>query len=154
MDHRASLKQIWSFAQIPLVWPRNIKLDYKGRSISYGVFFSDHPIDTEVLRVDMQQPIVLSVLETGVDRNVVKTVIERRLRETGKGDEKLDKMVHGRLLKYLKYALYLCACLSAFQPYFPSVAVCFYLNFMTSNTLNQFNIYFQIRLDPLINTTS
>lgn len=102
----------------------------------------------------MQQPIVLSVLETGVDRNVVKTVIERRLRETGKGDEKLDKMVHGRLLKYLKYALYLCACLSAFQPYFTSVAVCFYLNFMTSNTLNQFNIYFQIRLDPLINTTS
>lgn len=48
-------------------------------------FFSDHPIDTEVLRVDMQQPIVLSVLETGVDRNDVKTVIERRLSETGKG---------------------------------------------------------------------
>lgn len=48
-------------------------------------FFSDHPVDTEVLRVDMQQPIVLSVLETGVDRNVVKTVIERRLSETGKG---------------------------------------------------------------------
>lgn len=66
----------------------------------------------------------------------------------------MNKMVHGRLLKYLKYALYLCACLSAFQPYFTSVAVCFYLNFMTSNTLNQFNIYFQIHLDPLINTTS
>lgn len=66
----------------------------------------------------------------------------------------MNKMVHGRLLKYLKYALYLCASLSAFQPYFTSVAVCFYLNFMTSNTLNQFNIYFQIHLDPLINTTS
>lgn len=52
-------------------------------SLNANTITSHHPVDTEVLRVDMQQPIVLSVLETGVDRNVVKTVIERRLSETG-----------------------------------------------------------------------
>ncbi|XP_052708664.1 uncharacterized protein LOC128183607 [Crassostrea angulata] len=64
--------------------PDTTPLPYtSGDSLNANTLTSDHPVDTEVLRVDMQQPIVLSVLETGVDRNDVKTVIERRLSETG-----------------------------------------------------------------------
>lgn len=40
----------------------------------------------------MQQPIVEAVLETGVDRNIVKTAIERRIRETGKEDGIMGKV--------------------------------------------------------------
>lgn len=46
-------------------------------------YTSNHQVDTELLCADMQQPIVLAVLDTGVDRNIVEIVIERRLRETG-----------------------------------------------------------------------
>lgn len=45
-------------------------------------------------------------------------------------------------------------CLSAFQPYFTSIAVFFKLNFLLSNTLNQSNTYFQVHLEPLINTSN
>ncbi|XP_065928605.1 baculoviral IAP repeat-containing protein 7-A-like [Magallana gigas] len=62
-------------------------------SLNVNTLTSDHPVDTEVLRVDMQQPIVLSVLETGVDRNVVKTVIERRLRETGENFPNVQELM-------------------------------------------------------------
>lgn len=68
-------------------------------------------MDTELLCADMQQPIVLAVLDTGVDRNIVEIVIERRLRETGKEDDVWAKLVHRRLLKYLKIAWCLCVCL-------------------------------------------
>uniref|UniRef100_A0A8W8JKU2 RING-type domain-containing protein n=1 Tax=Magallana gigas TaxID=29159 RepID=A0A8W8JKU2_MAGGI len=44
---------------------------------------ANHRVNPEILRADMQQPIVEAVLETGVDRNIVKTAIERRIRETG-----------------------------------------------------------------------
>lgn len=54
-------------------------------------------MDTELLCADMQQPIVLAVLDTGVDRNIVEIVIERRLRETGKEDDVWAKLVHRRL---------------------------------------------------------
>lgn len=51
--------------------------------LSTSTLTSDHQVDTGVNRADLQQPIVLAVLDTGVDRNIVKIVIERRLRETG-----------------------------------------------------------------------
>lgn len=34
---------------------------------------------------EMQSHMVKSILDTGVDRNIVKQVIERRLRKKGKG---------------------------------------------------------------------
>lgn len=40
-------------------------------------------MDAEVVRANMQLSVVLTVLETGVDRDIVEKVIEKRLRDTG-----------------------------------------------------------------------
>lgn len=40
-------------------------------------------LDHQGVHAVMQSPIVQSVLNTGVDRNCVRTVVEKMLRETG-----------------------------------------------------------------------
>lgn len=40
-------------------------------------------MDAEVVRANMQLPVVRAVLDTGVDRDIVEKVIEKRLRDTG-----------------------------------------------------------------------
>lgn len=40
-------------------------------------------LDHQGVHAFMQSPIVQSVLNTGVDRNCVRTVVEKMLRETG-----------------------------------------------------------------------
>ena len=47
--------------------------------------FTGHQVETREVRARMELPMVRAVLETGVDRNSVMKVIERRLRETGEG---------------------------------------------------------------------
>lgn len=40
-------------------------------------------MDAEVVRANMQLPVVRTVFESGVDRDIVEKVIEKRLRDTG-----------------------------------------------------------------------
>ena len=47
--------------------------------------FTGHQVETREVRARMELPMVRAVLETGVDRNSVMKVIERRLRTTGMG---------------------------------------------------------------------
>lgn len=52
---------------------------------SHSTYISDHQLHTREVSAQMESRIVKTVLSTGVDRQRVMQVIERRLRETGKG---------------------------------------------------------------------
>lgn len=47
------------------------------------LFVLEHQVEAREVRARMELPMVRAVLETGVSRNSVMQVIERRLRETG-----------------------------------------------------------------------
>lgn len=49
------------------------------------LFLLEHQVEAREVRARMELPMVRAVLETGVSRNSVMQVIERRLRETGRG---------------------------------------------------------------------
>lgn len=49
-------------------------------SLSTSILTSEYRVDAEVVRANMQLPVVRAVLETGVDRDIVEKVIEKRLR--------------------------------------------------------------------------
>lgn len=49
------------------------------------LFVLEHQVEAREVRARMELPMVRAVLETGVSRNSVMQVIERRLRETGWG---------------------------------------------------------------------
>lgn len=49
------------------------------------IYISGYELETWEVMAKMQSPMVKSILDTGVDRNIVKQVIERRLRKKGNG---------------------------------------------------------------------
>lgn len=49
------------------------------------IYISGYELKTCEVMAEMQSPMVKSILDTGVDRNIVKQVIERRLRKKGNG---------------------------------------------------------------------
>lgn len=65
------------------------------------LFLLEHQVEAREVRARMELPMVRAVLETGVSRNSVMQVIERRLRETGRGsllEQQLIKRERERLV--------------------------------------------------------
>lgn len=65
------------------------------------LFVLEHQVEAREVRARMELPMVRAVLETGVSRNSVMQVIERRLRETGWGsllEQQLIKRERERLV--------------------------------------------------------
>lgn len=65
------------------------------------LFVLEHQVEAREVRARMELPMVRAVLETGVSRNSVMQVIERRLRETGRGsllEQQLIKRERERLV--------------------------------------------------------
>lgn len=73
------------------------------------LFVLEHQVEAREVRARMELPMVRAVLETGVSRNSVMQVIERRLRETGRGSLleqqliKRERLVTGTL--FIKISL-------------------------------------------------
>lgn len=73
------------------------------------LFLLEHQVEAREVRARMELPMVRAVLETGVSRNSVMQVIERRLRETGRGSLleqqliKRERLVTGTL--FIKISL-------------------------------------------------
>lgn len=75
------------------------------------LFVLEHQVEAREVRARMELPMVRAVLETGVSRNSVMQVIERRLRETGRGslleqqlikrERERDWLLEHYLLKFL-----------------------------------------------------
>lgn len=73
------------------------------------LFLLEHQVEAREVRARMELPMVRAVLETGVSWNSVMQVIERRLRETGRGSLleqqliKRERLVTGTL--FIKISL-------------------------------------------------
>lgn len=66
-------------------------------SLSTSILTSEYRVDAEVVRANMQLPVVRAVLETGVDRDIVEKVIEKRLRDTGDNFQNAEELMHAVL---------------------------------------------------------
>lgn len=66
-------------------------------SLSTSILTSEYRVDAEVVRANMQLPVVRTVLETGVDRDIVEKVIEKRLRDTGDNFQNAEELMHAVL---------------------------------------------------------
>lgn len=57
----------------------------KKKRVYILIYISEYELETYEVMAEMQSHMVKSILDTGVDRNIVKQVIQRRLRKKGKG---------------------------------------------------------------------
>lgn len=57
----------------------------KKERVYIHIYISGYELKTCEVMAEMQSPMVKSILDTGVDRNIVKQVIERRLKKKGNG---------------------------------------------------------------------
>nr|XP_034334620.1 uncharacterized protein LOC117691855 isoform X2 [Crassostrea gigas] len=66
-------------------------------SLSTSILTSEYRVDAEVVRANMQLPVVRAVLDTGVDRDIVEKVIGKRLRDTGDNFQNAEELMHAVL---------------------------------------------------------
>lgn len=81
------------------IWIKQF-LPFNGKKL-VDLFLLEHQVEAREVRARMELPMVRAVLETGVSRNSVMQVIERRLRETGRGsllEQQLIKRERERLV--------------------------------------------------------
>lgn len=89
------------------IWIKQF-LPFNGKKL-VDLFLLEHQVEAREVRARMELPMVRAVLETGVSRNSVMQVIERRLRETGRGSLleqqliKRERLVTGTL--FIKISL-------------------------------------------------
>lgn len=81
------------------IWIKQF-LPFNGKKL-VDLLLLEHQVEAREVRARMELPMVRAVLETGVSRNSVMQVIERRLRETGRGsllEQQLIKRERERLV--------------------------------------------------------